>query len=181
MRSTSDNRRSPCRVEHLRERFLEGDNVAFEELLALYMPLLKFIARRYCRTQGERDDFLAEAVFSFLHAVRTYEMRKGTFDSYVAVVASHRLIDLKRRSAGARVELTDALDNQGNAQDDRGEGVPFDLVALCQTLSPLEKACFERRLRGETINMIAGSVNVSKASVSNAIARAKRKLERALS
>ena len=35
------------------------DNSAFEDLLSSYMPLLKFVARKYCTEQNERDDFLA--------------------------------------------------------------------------------------------------------------------------
>ena len=46
----------------------------------MYMPLLKFVARKYCTERDERDDCLAEAVFGFLRAIRTYNVRRGSLD-----------------------------------------------------------------------------------------------------
>ena len=147
----------------------------------MYMPLLKFVARKYCTERDERDDCLAEAVLGFLRAIRTYNVRRGSLDGYIATVASHRLIDMARRAAGPRVELSDTLDGWGSSLGDPAEaGVP-DMVALAVTLSDCERACFERHLRGEALEVIAAELKMSKASVSNALARAKRKLGKALS
>jgi len=171
----------PEHVESLRQRFLAGDNTAFEELLGMYMPLLKFVARKYCTERDERDDCLAEAVLGFLRAIRTYDIQRGSLDGYIATVASHRLIDMARRATGPHVELSDTLDGWGSSLGDPAEaGVP-DMVALAVTLSDCERACFERHLRGETLEVIAAGLRMSKASVSNALARAKRKLGKALS
>jgi RNA polymerase sigma factor (sigma-70 family) len=173
--------RSSEHVESLRQRFLEGDNTAFEDLLGLYMPLLKFVARKYCTERDERDDYLAEAVLGFLRAIRTYDVERGSLDGYIATVASHRLIDMARRAAGSHFELSDTLDGWGSSLGDPAQaGVP-DMIALAATLSDCERACFERRLRGETLEVIAAGLSLSKASVSNALARAKRKLGKALS
>ncbi|MCX6085789.1 MAG: sigma-70 family RNA polymerase sigma factor [Caldiserica bacterium] len=172
--------RTPERVESLRQRFLAGDNAAFEELLGMYMPLLKFVARKYCAERDERDDCLAEAVLGFLRAIRTYDSQRGSLDGYVATVASHRLVDMARRRAGPPIEYTDALDGWGSSLGDPAEAGVIDMVTLADTLSDHERACFERRLRGETLEIIAEGLNVSKASVSNALARANRKLGKAL-
>jgi len=169
-------------VEALRRRFLEGDNAAFEELLTLYMPLLKFITRKYCNVQSERDDYFAETVFGFFHAVRTYNVHKGSFDGYVATVASRRLIDVQRKTARTHVEPIDTFDKRGSAQDDpAADGASLEPAMVSELLSPLEASCFERHLHGETLDMIAGTMGISKSSVSNALARAKRKLGQALS
>jgi len=173
--------RSPEHVESLRQRFLTGDNTAFEELLAIYLPLLKFVARKYCTERDERDDCLAEAVLGFLRAIRTYDIHRGSLDGYIATVASHRLIDMARRAPGPRVELSDTLDGWGSSFGDPAEaGVP-DMIALAVMLSDRERACFERHLQGEALEVIAAELKMSKASVSNALARAKRKLGKALS
>ncbi|MEN6388108.1 MAG: sigma-70 family RNA polymerase sigma factor [Candidatus Cryosericum sp.] len=174
--------RSPERSELLRRRFLEGDNAAFEELLSIYMPLLKFIAKKYCSERDDRDDCLAEAVLGFLRAVRTYDARRGSMDNYIALVASHRLIDMARRASGSRVELSADLDQQvGALTEDSVQSGMADMVALATTLSGTERACFERYLAGESLSEIAQELKVTKASVSNALARAKRKLGKALS
>ena len=166
--------RSSGHVESLRQRFLAGDNNAFEELLGAYMPLLKFVARKYCTERDERDDCLAEAVLGFLRAIRTYDIQRGSLDGYIATVASHRLIDMARRAAGSHVELSDSLDGRGSSLGDPAEaGVP-DMAALTTMLSDCERACFERHLRGETLEVIAAGLEMSTASVSNALARAKR-------
>ncbi|HWQ21943.1 MAG TPA: sigma-70 family RNA polymerase sigma factor [Clostridia bacterium] len=158
-----------------------GDNAAFEDLLGMYLPLLKFVARKYCTERQERDDCLAEAVMGFLRAIRTYDVRRGSLDGYIATVASHRLIDMVRRTSGPHVELSDTLDGWGSSLGDPAEAGPPDMAALTITLSDCERACFERRLRGETIDVIAAGLKMTKASVSNALARAKRKLAKALS
>src|SRR5450756_2754967 len=84
----------------------------------MYMPLLKFVARKYCTERDERDDCLAEAVLGFLRAIRTYNVHRGSLDGYIATVASHRLIDMARRAAGPRVELSDTLDGRGSSLGD---------------------------------------------------------------
>jgi DNA-directed RNA polymerase specialized sigma24 family protein len=87
---------------------------------------------------------------------------------------------MARRAAGPRVELSGTLDGWGSSLGDPAEaGVP-DMVALAVTLSDCERVCFERRLRGETLEVIAAALKMPKASVSNALARAKRKLGKAL-
>jgi len=173
--------RTPAEVEALRQRFLAGDNGAFEELLSGYMPLLKYIARKYCTEQNERDDCLAEAVLGFLHAMRTYDAKRGGLDSYIATVASHRLIDMARRAAGPRVELSDSLDGRASLLGDPAQAGVSDMVRLTSTLSNLERQCFERYLQGESMDTAAAALGVAKSSVANALSRAKRKLGRGLS
>lgn len=179
---TSRSDRSPDKVERLRRRFLEGDEASFEELLGIYMPLLKFVAHKYCAQGNEHDDCLAEAVLGFLHAVRTYDGHRGSLDSYVALVAAHRLIDMVRRTHSSRVELSADLDRkEGASSADPAESELADMVALASTLSDAERACFEKHLSGESLGAIADELKMTKASVSNALARARRKLGRALS
>jgi len=108
------------------------------------MPLLKFIAKKYCSERDDRDDCLAEAVLGFLRAVRTYDARRGSMDNYIALVASHRLIDMARRASGSRVELSADLDQQeGALTEDSAQSGMADMVALATTLSGTERACFE--------------------------------------
>jgi RNA polymerase sigma-70 factor (ECF subfamily) len=174
--------RSPESIALLRQRFLEGDDTSFEELLGIYMPLLKFIAHKYCGATNERDDCLAEAVLGFLRAVRTYDARRGTMDSYVALVASHRVIDMVRRTTGTRVELSADLDgNEVMHGGDPAESEVADMVALASTLSEAERACFEKHLAGESLDAIAAELKIAKSAVSNALTRARRKLGKALS
>ncbi len=174
--------RSPENIELLRRRFLDGDNASFEELLGIYMPLLKFVAHKYCSEGNEREDCLAEAVLGFLRAVRTYDVRRGSMDSYIALVASHRLIDMARRTNGSRIELSAELDGkEGASTANTAESEIADMIALANALSDMERACFEKRLAGESLSGIAQELGVTKASVSNALARARQKLGKALS
>jgi RNA polymerase sigma factor (sigma-70 family) len=145
------------------------------------MPLLKYIARKYCTERDERDDCLAEAVLGFLHAMRTYDAGRGGLDGYIATIASHRLIDMARRAAGPRIELSDNLDGRGSSLGDPAQSGVSDMVRLTASLSDLERQCFERYFRGESLDTVAAVLGVSKASVSNALSRAKRKLGRSLS
>ncbi len=172
--------RSPAIIESLRLRFLNGDNAAFEELLSEYMPLLKHISHKYCSQHNEREDCLAEAVLGFLRAVRTYNPEKGSLDSYVMTVSSHRLIDMVRHADRGRVVLSDDLDKRESLLGDPGQGCMTDIAQLNDALSDLERQCFERYLRGESLAGIAAALDTTKASVSNALSRAKRKLGRGL-
>jgi RNA polymerase sigma factor (sigma-70 family) len=178
--SSRSQNRSPEQVEALRERFLGGDNSAFEELLGLYMPLLKFIARKYCGSPEELDDCLAESVLSFLRAMRTFVPGRGSMDAYVTTVASHRLIDMARKSARGHVELSDRLDGWGSSRGNPAEAGVYDIALAAASLSEIERACFERYLGGESLGDIARDLNVPKSSVSNALGRAKRKLGKGL-
>jgi RNA polymerase sigma factor (sigma-70 family) len=144
------------------------------------MPLLKFAARKYCTERDERDDYLAEAVLGFLRAIRTYDVERGSLDGYIATVASHRLIDMARKDRGRHIESSDTLDRRGSSLGDPARAGDPDMIALPATLSDCERACLERRGRGETLEIIAAGLSRSKASVSNALARAKRKLGKAL-
>ncbi len=168
-------------MEFLRQRFLAGDDGAFEELLSDYMPLLKYIARKYCTERDDRDDCLAEAVLGFLRAIRTYDVNRGGLDGYIATVASRRLIDMARRGAGSRIELSDNLDGTGSSLGDPAQTGVSDMVRLTSTLSEFERQCFERHLQGESLDSTATALHVSKSSVSNALSRARRKLGRSLS
>jgi RNA polymerase sigma factor (sigma-70 family) len=116
--------------------------MAFEELLGLYMPLLKFVARKYCTERDERDDCLAEAVLGFLRAIRTYDVQRGGLDGYIATVASHRLIDMARRAAGSHVELSDTLDGWGSSLGDPAQaGVPDMIMRFLAYLLYLSSSC----------------------------------------
>ena len=180
MPSSHSRNRSPEQVEALRERFLGGDNTAFEELLSLYMPLLKFISRKYCASSEELDDCLAEGVLAFLRAIRTFVPGRGSIDAYITTVASHRLIDMARKSARGHVELSDRLDGWGSSQGNPAEAGVYDMALAAASLSEIERACFERYLGGQSLDGIAQDLKVSKSSVSNALGRAKRKLSKGL-
>jgi RNA polymerase sigma-70 factor (ECF subfamily) len=178
--SSHSRSRSPEQVEALRERFLGGDNSAFEELLGLYMPLLKFIARKYCGSPEELDDCLAESVLAFLRAMRTFVPGRGNMDAYVTTVASHRLIDMARKSARGHVELSDDLDEWSSSRGNPAEAGAYEIALAAASLSEIERACFERYLGGESLDEIARDLSVPKSSVSNALGRAKRKLSKGL-
>ncbi len=143
------------------------------------MPLLKYIARKYCAERDERDDYLAEALFGFLHAVRTYDAGRGGLDGYVATVVSHRLIDMKRhRTKDQHFILPDDLDEKASSRGDPAHAGNSDMTPLPDSLSCFERQCIERKLRGESLGDSATGLGVSKSSISNALARAKRKLEK---
>ena len=180
MPSSHSHNRSPEQVEALRERFLGGDNNAFEELLGLYMPLLKFISRKYCASPEELDDCLAEGVRAFLRAMRTFVPGRGSMDAYITTVVSHRLIDMARKSARGHVESSDSLDRWGSSRGNPAEAGAYDIALAAASLSETERACFERYLGGESLDDIARDLKIPKSSVSNALGRAKRKLSKGL-
>jgi len=144
------------------------------------MPLLKFIARKYCGSPEELDDCLAESVLAFLRAMRTFVPGRGNMDAYVTTVASHRLIDMARKSARGHVELSDDLDEWGSSRGNPAEAGAYDIALAAASLSEIERACFERYLGGESLDEIARDLSVPKSSVSNALGRAKRKLSKGL-
>lgn len=182
MPSSPRSNRSSENIALLRQRFLEGDDASFEELLGIYMPLLKFIAHKYCAEASERDDCLAEAWLGFLRAVRTYDARRGSMDSYVALVASHRVIDWYRRTTRSRDVPTPDLDEkEGMRGGDPAESEVADILAFASTLSEAECACFEKHQAGESLGTIAAELKMTKTAVSNALGRARRKLGKASS
>ena len=144
------------------------------------MPLLKFIARKYCASPEELDDCLAEGVRAFLHAMRTFVPGRGSMDAYITTVASHRLIDVARKSERGHVEPSDRLDWVGSSRGNPAETGACDIAIGTASLSEFERACFERHLRRQSLDEIARDLKVPKSSVSNALGRAKRKLSKGL-
>jgi RNA polymerase sigma factor (sigma-70 family) len=177
MPSESKATRNPAHIEELCRQFLEGSGAAFEELLQAYMPLLKHLSRKYAQAGNEFEDCLAEVFIGMLHAVRTYNPQRGGLDSYIATVASHRLVDLARRTRGRHVESLDNLDQRTSSKYDPAATAPSEVPSVdSATLSPLERTCLERYIHRESVTVIAAALGCSPSSVSNALARAKRKI-----
>ena len=168
-----------------------GDQVAFEDLLNRYMPLIHSLADRFshsCGRTNDREDLQQTATIAFLHAVERYDAERSdvaSFGTYATHCIKNAMIS-ETRSIKKRDHVILLEDNELAATEDT-EGNPADLLieeedyqallgSIRSALSPYENRIWWLYLSGRTAKEIAEQMNKDEKSVHNAIFRIRRKL-----
>lgn len=141
-------------VRLLREYHLRGDAGARERLIALYMPLVGSVAKRYARGGEDYEDLVQVGSIGLIKAIDRFDLSRGSeFASFAAPTISGEikrhlrdrgetvrlprgLAELRGRVGGAREDLTARLGREPSAAELARE-VGADEAAVGNVLSAL--------------------------------------------
>ena len=183
---------SEATVRSLVEKAQEKDDLAFQELLTAFKPMLKSQVHSF--TSGnpalDADDLHQEASLCFWRAVISFDPAKtaGTFGGFAKTCVHNGLIDHLRKNQIAP-EFTEVVED-GLPDDVLEPGPSTTLVEiesyleLCKKvqaqLSDHESTIWWLYFEGRTSKEIAKMVGKDEKSVSNSIYRIRQKLRKAI-
>ena len=172
----------------------EGDGDAFARLAAEYKPMLDAAVASYRDGLCVQDveELHQEALLAFHRAVQSYELLYGnvSFGLYAKICVGKALVSALRqlkKNAGVVVIPLDELEPSALTVSDPASSViekesASELRAFIrENLSKYENSVWWMHYSGMSIKEIAESLGSTKKSVSNALARIKRKLRELLS
>lgn len=166
----------------------KGDNEAFQKIMLHYLGLISKISSQYQAEGYEKGDFEQEGLVGLLSAVRTYKSDYGTsFRNYAMRCVKNRLYTVVKKASAEKV-----LTQQGTVSIEDVEITddsinPESLVLYQESLAYLferakaklsakEYSVLTLYAKGYTYKEISALLGISKKSVDNALARAKKKL-----
>ncbi len=172
----------------------EGDGDAFARLAEEYKPMLDASVAPYRADLPEQDleDLQQEALLAFHRAVQSYELLYGnvSFGLYAKICVGKAIVSALRqlkKNAGVVVISLDEIEPSEFVSGDPADSVierenAAELRSFIrENLSKYENSVWWMYYSGMSIDEIAESLGSTKKSVSNALARIKRKLRSLLS
>ena len=165
------------------------DKAAQEQLLNEYTPLVKAIAARFFLHGGEQDDLVQEGMVGLYSAINNFTAGGANFSTYAYACVRNAVLDAVKKSRGAKYS---ALNNFVPIVEIGGEISPDSpedeiirrenrrefLQKISKNLSSLEFKAIVMQLDGLNVSEIAEALSKTQKSVSNALSRAKTKLEK---
>lgn len=180
-----------CNTGELISRVRSGDDVAFEELLESYMPLIE---ASVLRTLGEElyslhaDDFKQEAILTFYNSILTYdtEQHEIEFGLYAKICISNALISQLRRLSKRKNERLSSASESGLLEN----GLEYDpssrileqeslselYSVIRENLSGFEYRVWRLYMSGRSAKQIGLMIGKDEKSVANAVYRIRKKL-----
>lgn len=176
-------------------RFQDGDENAFELLVARYLGLISSIAKKYRGRDLYPDttDLTQEAMVAMLTAVRKYDSTKNmSFKNFLAMCVEKRFISVFRGvSKKSRIPDNNKifLDEEGDQIPDSNQITVDEILEskehtrslyrrLKDELSPYEYEVTLYYLKGFSCRETAEHMNVSQKSVENALSRTRKKISK---
>lgn len=166
-----------------------GERQAQEEILKKYSNLVQTIAARFFLHGGENEDLVQEGMVGLYSAVNSFEDRGANFSSYAYACIRNAVLDAIKKSLGAKnaalndfvpiVEISEEIsplspEDEVIIRENRREF----LQKISKSLSSMEFKVIVMYLDGTSVAEISAALGKSQKSVSNSLARAKRKLEK---
>ncbi len=172
----------------------EGDGDAFARLAQEYKPMLDSACISHKSELGDQDyeELRQEALLAFHRAIQSYELLYGnvSFGLYAKICVNKAVISALRhfkKSANIVVVPLDEIEpSQLTSNDPVSDVIERESAAelrafIRENLSKYENSVWWMYYSGMSIDEIAESLSAEKKSVSNALARIKRKLRTLLS
>ncbi|MDE5896891.1 MAG: sigma-70 family RNA polymerase sigma factor [Clostridia bacterium] len=174
--------------EALAARAQTGDRPATEEILLRYKDLVRSIARRraFNYGNGDAEDFVQEGMIGLYAAISAFRPEAGkSFKNFACTCVERRILDAFR-AAWRKVPF----DGEAFDPDTLSEGgTPEDFLLyaesnsefygkLMKSLSDFEFRVVTLYLEGMSYAAIAETTGKDGKSIDNALARAKRKLQK---
>ena len=172
----------------------EGDGDAFARLAEEYKPMLDSSVAPYRTDLSDQDmeDLQQEALLAFHRAVQSYELLYGnvSFGLYAKICVGKAIISalrqLKKNAGVVVISLEDVEPSEFISNDPADSVIEKEKAAelrsfIRENLSKYENSVWWMYYSGMSIDEIAESLGSTKKSVSNALARIKRKLRSLLS
>lgn len=166
-----------------------GDSAAQNELLNRYSPRVKAISSRFFIQGGEREDLVQEGMVGLFSAINSYTAGNVTFSAYASTCIRNAVLDAIKKNLGAKqsalnnfvpiVEIGEA-EYPVSPEDEliRSENKLEFLQKISKILSSFEFKIIVMYLEGMSVTDISTAVDKPQKSVSNALSRAKIKLEK---
>lgn len=172
----------------------EGDGEAFARLAEEYKPMLDSSVAPYRAELSNQDleDLQQEALLAFHRAVQSYELLYGnvSFGLYAKICVGKAIVSalrqLKKNAGVVVISLDDIEPSEFVSGDPADSLIEKENAAelrsfIRDNLSKYENSVWWMHYSGMSIDEIAESLGSTKKSVSNALARIKRKLRSLLS
>lgn len=165
----------------------EGDRVAQDELLQRYKNLVRSLARMHFLTGGETEDLVQEGMCGLYSAICNYKEGVSSFSAYARKCIKNRIIDAIKLNNGDKysalnfsLPLSDVPQRAFNPEDEiiAGESYEEALSKIRSHLSALEYKAFKMYIDGASMAEISKSVKKTVKCAFNAVARAKRKIQK---
>ena len=186
-------------IAALVRRCVAGDAAAWEELVQRFQRRVYNICYRFTGSAADADDLTQEVFIKMYRTLRSYDVERGAFLTWMATLARNLLVDHFRKSKGDR--LTDSIDAAPAAQEDAptlgahlpdpGQGPEARVESgetqhlvqqALQKLSPeLREAVILRDLQDMDYREIAAALKVPEGTVKSRINRGRTELARLLS
>jgi RNA polymerase sigma-70 factor (ECF subfamily) len=180
-------------------RCLTGDAGAWEELVRLYNRRIYNLCYRFTNSPDDAQDLTQEVFIRVYRTMGSYNIEKGTFNSWLTTLARNLLVDHFRRSKQDRVtdsidarlreednslSLGDQLEDTRPSPDDRlasKETQAIVRAALARISPDLREAVILRDLQDMDYKEIAVVLRVPEGTVKSRINRGRMELARLLS
>lgn len=175
--------------EELIIKLRKGDKSLEAELLNKYLPLVKSVAARFFLCGGETEDLVQEGMFGLYSAINGFEQGNVNFSAYAYTCIRNAVVSAVKKNNGDKysalnnfipiVEIGDTA-SPDSPEDEiiRREDKREFLQKISKNLSSFEFKVTVMYLNGISVQEISQSFNKTQKSVSNALARAKKKLLR---
>jgi RNA polymerase sigma-70 factor (ECF subfamily) len=158
-----------------------GDRAAFEQLIELYQPRLRYFLRRMVGDEHHADDLLQTV---WLEVYRGLARLKdpGAFAAWLYQVARHRVLRERRRESPTPLSLDgiDVPEAEGDDTDFSGEDAERIHVGLGRLAAEQREVLLLRFFEGMSYDEIARVTGRELGTVRSRIHYAKRALRRAL-
>jgi RNA polymerase sigma-70 factor (ECF subfamily) len=186
-------------VAALVRRCLAGDSAAWEEIVQLHHRRIYNMCYRFTGRGEDAQDLTQEVFIKIYRTLKTYDVQRGAFTTWVATMTRNLLVDHFRKSKQER--MTDSLD-ASLTRDEEGPSLQERLAdtgrgpqarieqaekqrlvhAALQKLSPeLREAVILRDLQDMDYREIAQILRVPEGTVKSRINRGRTELGRLLS
>ena len=163
-----------------------GDAASYEQLLRAVSPMVRALARRYCRGPAQAEDVVQDVLLT-VHRVRhTWDPRRP-FTPWLAAISARRGIDRLRREARVnRFEVSDDLAIETFAQPEANTEsgalrAAEDVAPLLAALPERQRSALEAvKLRGlsvvEAASELGQSVSALKVNVHRGIQKLRKQV-----
>ena len=179
-------------------RCLAGDAVAWEELVQRHHRRIYNLCYRFAGSADDAQDLTQEVFIKMYRTLKSYDVEKGAFMTWVTTITRNLLVDHFRKSKQDRMTdsldaapsehedampLSDQIQDQGPAPDARAQSVEVGAAVhqALQKLSPdLREAVILRDLQDMDYRDIATVLKVPEGTVKSRINRGRAELARLL-
>lgn len=171
------------------------DELAFQQLLDRYAPMVKSRVRAFTRAGLEADDLAQEGMIGLLGAIRVFDQRQASFSTFARLCIDRMLIAAARQAGRQKRIPPECLVAEGpddrpikdflaSGDEDNPESI---LIAreeaerlrrrADETLSEFEYQVLSAYLSGDRYEEIAQRLASTSKAVDNALQRIRRKMK----
>ncbi len=188
-----------AQVAALVRRCVAGDAAAWEELVQRFHRRVYNLCYRFTGSADDSEDLTQEVFIKMYRTLKTYEVERGAFLTWMATLSRNLLVDHFRKSKGDR--LTNSLDAAPDSEEDsftladhlqdkrlgpdahlQSRETQQAIQHALQKLSPeLREAVILRDLQDLDYREIAQALKVPEGTVKSRINRGRTELARLLS